>query len=668
MQPQLGSLDPLIEGDPPRVGRYELIGRLGAGGMGTVYLGRDGDGVVAVKVIRPELALDSSFRARFKAEAAVARQVAAFCTAQVLDADPDADPPYIVTEYIDGVPLDHVVQTKGPLPPSTLHGVAVGVATALAAIHAVGLVHRDLKPSNVLLSLSGPRVIDFGIARSLTDPGGHTLAGVVVGTPGWMAPEQLLGEPATPAADVFAWGCLVVYAATGHNPWGDGTPTTLAHAVLHEPPDLSGVQGSLRPLVEAALRNEPRRRPAARELVLSQLGVAKVADPGAAVTNLLDRTWTPPPPAPAGGELLMIGGPGAPGDVGLTTGALPPPTQVATEAAAARAATADPDRVTTEPVAQGGRGDPDPARTERLAAVAPTERIASPDTAGARPDQPNWREWWSPPQDGWAPPHSPPRSRPKQSPPPAPAARPPEPAAQPRPYRPPPPAQPPPYQPPPYQPPPRQPVQQFPPPPPYQGPPQWFPPPAQPAQPVPPMRPAGPGPVPPYVPPRPPRRRSRLRWLLIWIFLIAVLLSLAGQHERIVRGLAAQPEPSAEVGETAADGNFEFVVRDVDCGLRSAGDQSAAGRFCVVALQVTNIDDRKHPLPATSQVLYDAVGDYYRLDQAASEGGGETALFEPVAAGDTVRGKLVYDIPPNRKAVYIELHDTVLSRGVGVRL
>lgn len=547
MQPQLGSLTPLIAGDPARVGRYELIGRLGVGGMGTVYLGRNDDRVVAVKVIRPELALDSSFRARFRDEARVARGVAAFCTAQVLDADPDADPPYIVTEYIDGVPLDHVVQTKGPLPSSTLHGVAVGVATALAAIHAVGLVHRDLKPSNVLLSLSGPRVIDFGIARSLTAPGGHTLAGVIVGTPGWMAPEQLLGEPATPAADVFAWGCLVVFAATGRGPWGEGTPTTVAHAVLHQPPDLSGVEGPLHSLIEAALRSDVRRRPAARELVLSQLGSAVASDPSTAVTHLLERTWTPPP----GQHRGPATGTGPP------TEAEPQPTRIVTERGDARvAAGAEPDQVKTEPVRAG----------------APTERM----------DSTAWREWWSPPQDGWGPPQSPPKEpkkpkqpkQPKQQAQPAPAtppsppsqqARAPlpfpaqphaQPPAQPSPQRPPQrPLQPPMPQwaPPPYashQQPPRQPVAQFPPWSPNQGPQQsWFPPTGQPP---PPMQPGGQ--VAPYVPPKPPkRRRQRLRWVLFWLILL-FLLMLAAQSKEKAQALAVPAGCSATASSTVADG------------------------------------------------------------------------------------------------------------------
>jgi serine/threonine protein kinase len=646
MQPQLGSLAPLAAGDPPRIGGYELVARLGVGGMGTVYLGRDGNDFVAVKVIRPELALDSSFRGRFRDEAAAARRVAAFCTAQVLDADPDADPPFIVTEYIDGVPLDHVVRTKGPLPPSTLHGVGVGVATALAAIHAAGLVHRDLKPSNVLLSLSGPRVIDFGIARSLIAPSGHTMAGVVLGTPGWMAPEQLRGGPVGPAADVFAWGCLVVYAATGHNPWGDGAPTTIAHAVLHEPPDLAGVPNSLRPFVEEALRPAPERRPAARDLVLRQLGGARSADPDAAVTSLLQRTWAPPPTL------------------------------------------ADPD------AADPDAADPDAVATEQLEAVAPTERLAPPNAAGAHPDQRNQREWWAPPQEGWTPPEAPAKADTPPQPPGAPAVAAPAqsfppvqwPLPQPAPpaqhapqqQRPQPPAQP--YPPPywPYQPPsqqpsqqqshqqPRQPAQQFPPrfpPPPYQGNQPWYAPPgnvAQPAQPGSSARPVGR--VPPYVPPIPPRRRHRVRWLLLslcGLFLLFFLVFLS-RPEEVVRGLASPPAAAASAGDTVRDGVFEFVVRDIDCRSRPGG------RVCVVALQVKNLAAKDRRLPGRSQVLHDTLGDYYRLDRRASQQRGSD-LFESIRTGDTVIGEIVFKLPATRKAGFVELHDSVLSKGVSVQ-
>ncbi|WP_050803288.1 protein kinase domain-containing protein [Candidatus Protofrankia datiscae] len=262
-------------GDPASVGRYVLDFRLGSGGMGTVYLGRDTLGrPVAVKVIRSDLAAEPDFRERFRHEVAAARRVSPFCTASVLDAEPDATPPYLVTEYIEGPRLDRVVMEDGPLPPSTLTGTAIGVATALTAIHRAGIVHRDLKPANVIMSLSGPRVIDFGIAK----PAGvvrHDLdRGMIFGTSGWMAPEQILDHPVGPPADVFTWGLLVAYAGTGRHPFvepgrfGPQADADLGARIVDEPPDLAGLAEPLRRVVETALTKDPRSRPAARDLLL----------------------------------------------------------------------------------------------------------------------------------------------------------------------------------------------------------------------------------------------------------------------------------------------------------------------------------------------------------------------------------------------------------------
>jgi hypothetical protein len=307
--PRLGAVTSLEPGDPRAIGRYALTGRLGTGGMGTVYLGRPlaGGPLVAVKVVHAELAADPEFRARFADEVAAARRVAPFCTARVLDADPAAQAPYLVTEFVDGVPLSVAVSDGGPLDESTLHGVALGVAAALSAVHAAGVVHRDLKPANVLLSLSGPRVIDFGIARALDVARRHTQAGMLVGTPGWMAPEQFRSGTVGPAADVFSWGSLVAYAATGHNPWSHAqsgpslSPTEQAHRILHGAPYLGGLVGRLRRLVESALAKDPARRPTARQLVDALLGGPAGADPSRAAATALQQTWAPPArPAAAG--------------------------------------------------------------------------------------------------------------------------------------------------------------------------------------------------------------------------------------------------------------------------------------------------------------------------------------------------------------------------------
>ncbi|MEU9871200.1 protein kinase [Actinomadura sp. NPDC048021] len=290
------SLGELRPDDPSRIGRYRIEAKIGEGGMGAVYLGRDTDGrAVAVKVVRAELAGDRTFLARFHDEAANAQRVASFCTAQVLEHGEDLGLAYMVTEYIDGPSLLQHVSANGALSPGMLHGVAVGVAAALVAIHSAGLVHRDLKPSNVLLSISGPRVIDFGIARALDMASSHTRTGQVVGTPGWIAPEQITTQQVTPAVDVFAWGCLVAFAASGRNPFGQGSFQIMAARAVHADPEIGDLPPSLTGLVQASLRKDPAQRPSARELLLALVGGSGEA----AVTTELGEMWTAPPGAPA---------------------------------------------------------------------------------------------------------------------------------------------------------------------------------------------------------------------------------------------------------------------------------------------------------------------------------------------------------------------------------
>ncbi|GAA2611309.1 protein kinase [Actinomadura fulvescens] len=279
--------------DPTRVGPYELEAKIGEGGMGAVYLGRaPGGQLVAVKVVRPELAEDRAFLSRFNDEMANAERVASFCTAQVLDHGEDLGMAYMVTEYIDGPSLLQHIQEDGPLSPGLLHGVSVGVAAALVAIHSAGLVHRDLKPSNVLLSISGPRVIDFGIARALDAATSHTKTGQVVGTPGYIAPEQVLTQQISPAVDVFAWGCLVAYAANGRNPFGTGSFQIMVGRALHAEPELGALTDPLASLVRAALHKEPERRPSARELLLSLVGGTGGE---AEITTQLGEAFAAPP-------------------------------------------------------------------------------------------------------------------------------------------------------------------------------------------------------------------------------------------------------------------------------------------------------------------------------------------------------------------------------------
>ncbi|WP_212996633.1 serine/threonine protein kinase [Winogradskya consettensis] len=262
---------PLRPGDPRMLGRYELIGRLGEGGMGAVYLGREpGGGLVAVKVIKAQHARDEGFQARFRSEVNRAREVPAFCTAEVLDADPDHRTPYLVVEFVDGPSLAELVRTQGPLRGGSLHSIAVGVATALTAIHSAGVVHRDLKPGNVLLAPGAPKVIDFGIAKAVEATSHHTRPEETVGTLSYMAPERLspdAGSTLTPAADIFAWGAVVTYAATGRNPFAADSPAAIAGRILTQPPQLDGVPPALMGIVERALAKDPAHRPTAQELL-----------------------------------------------------------------------------------------------------------------------------------------------------------------------------------------------------------------------------------------------------------------------------------------------------------------------------------------------------------------------------------------------------------------
>ncbi|MFF3906461.1 serine/threonine protein kinase [Streptomyces sp. NPDC001848] len=254
---------PLTPDDPVRVGRYRLAALLGAGGMGRVYLGWADGRYVAVKVIRPELAGSAQFRRRFAHElAAVSRLDTAF-TAALVDAEPDANRPWLATQYVPGVPLDDAVETDGPLQEAAVWRLAAGVATALQGIHDAGIIHRDLKPSNVILDLDGPRLIDFGVAHA-ADLSQLTVTGQHVGTPSYMAPEQARTGVIGPAADIFALGGLLTFAATGRPPFGEGTTTEVLFRVVHEPPDLSGLEHTdphLRTLIEQCLEKDPEQRP-----------------------------------------------------------------------------------------------------------------------------------------------------------------------------------------------------------------------------------------------------------------------------------------------------------------------------------------------------------------------------------------------------------------------
>ncbi|MBS2553367.1 serine/threonine protein kinase [Catenulispora sp. NL8] len=262
-------MEPLEAGDPRTVGPYVLIARLGSGGMGQVFLGRTRGGrTVAVKVVKAELAGDREFRRRFRQEVAAVRLVSGRYTAAVVDADPDAPMPWLATAYVSGLTLRAVVSGGARLPESSLRVLAYGLARALAEIHAAGVVHRDLKPSNVMLAVDGPHVIDFGISRVIAAADlTRTDVGTIIGSPGFMSPEQTRGQELTPATDVFSLGTVLAYAATGRNPFGGGPDHTLLYRIAHDEPDLSGLPPSLAPLIATCLAKEPERRPSTAQII-----------------------------------------------------------------------------------------------------------------------------------------------------------------------------------------------------------------------------------------------------------------------------------------------------------------------------------------------------------------------------------------------------------------
>lgn len=285
---------PLRAGDPHELNGYRVASRLGRGGMGTVYLAEDGSGQrVALKLIHPDLADDEDFRRRFAREVESARRVARFSTAGVIDARLEGDPLYIASEYVPGPNLDEAVRAGGAMSGGTLESLAMGVAAALTAIHGSGIVHRDLKPANVLLSSVGPKVIDFGIARALDDAGGGvTRSSQLMGTPSYMAPELLLGEQPTAAADIFAWGCLVAFAGIGTAPFDAATVPAVLHNISTAPPRLQGLDQDLSELVVAALDKDPRNRPTSQQLLARLTGQEQPEE--AEVNRTVSTSWAPP--------------------------------------------------------------------------------------------------------------------------------------------------------------------------------------------------------------------------------------------------------------------------------------------------------------------------------------------------------------------------------------
>ncbi|NUU24442.1 MAG: protein kinase, partial [Streptomycetaceae bacterium] len=274
--------------DPREIGGYRILRVLGAGGMGRVYLARSPGGrTVAVKVIRPELADDQGFRNLFRREVAAARRVGGSWTAPVIDADTESPRPWLVTGYVAGPSVYEAVERHGPLPESSVRTLGAGLAEALIAIHGTGLIHRDLKPTNVLLSLDGPRVIDFGISRAL-DASVHTRTGATVGSPGFMSPEQIDGRDVGPATDIFSLGSVLVFAATAEGPFGAGSGQALMFRIVSKSPELGAVPKPLRDLVSACLAKYAGNRPSPQE-ILAQLA------PEGGTATLVAPGWLPGP-------------------------------------------------------------------------------------------------------------------------------------------------------------------------------------------------------------------------------------------------------------------------------------------------------------------------------------------------------------------------------------
>ncbi|MGW3474487.1 serine/threonine-protein kinase [Streptomyces althioticus] len=390
---------PLDTDEPTVVGPYRLLGRLGSGGMGRVYLGRSAGGrTVAVKIVHPHFALDEEFRARFRREVDAARRVGGAWTAPVLDADPDARVPWVATAYAAGPSLTAAVTELGPLPEHTVRTLGAGLAEALTAVHGLGLVHRDVKPSNVLLTLDGPLLIDFGIARATDGTASLTSTGVSIGSPGYMSPEQILGKGVTGAADVFSLGAVLAYAATGAPPFPGDSSAALLYRVVHEPPELDGLTGDLREVTEACLDKDPSARPSPADItgrLAPEGGAARLVSggwlPGAlveqvsrAAVNLLNLETTGGGPADGA----------ASGPVGFSSPSVGEGTEPgATGAAGADAATSGPSVSGPAPsgVAGGGLGPPPVMPSSGGGpggAVVPEPRHATGTSAPHPPTQP----------------------------------------------------------------------------------------------------------------------------------------------------------------------------------------------------------------------------------------------------------------------------------------
>ncbi len=367
-------LQGLQPGDPRVIGPYVLVGQLGSGGMGRVFLGRSmGGRLVAVKVIRSDLASDPDFRVRFRREVAAARKVSGLYTAVVVDADADAGEPWLATAYVAGPSLSEAVHDHGPLPPRSALALAAGLAESLVAIHKVGVVHRDLKPSNVLLAEDGPRLIDFGISRA-AESTSVTRAGFVIGSPGFMSPEQAQGHEVGSSSDIFSLGAVLVFAATGEPPFGSGSTAALVFRVVFAPAQLDAVPDELRPLAERCLAKDPGERPSASEL-LNEIGAMQP-----------EAGWLPDP--------VTSAFPGSQAQV-VTAPPPPPAAETAEPSASAVAPSAD----TAEPSV--APPDTSPTITGYAPFIADELEVATPEAATAPPEAAT-----APPEAATAPPEA----------------------------------------------------------------------------------------------------------------------------------------------------------------------------------------------------------------------------------------------------------------------
>ncbi|SEU44636.1 serine/threonine-protein kinase [Nonomuraea wenchangensis] len=604
---------PLKPEDPPAIGSYELVSRLGSGGMGVVYLAKAADGSrVALKAIRRDYTADPVYRARFHEEVSNARKVASFCTARVLDHGEDRGVLYLVTEFIDGISLeDHLIE-HGALSPSVLHAAAVGVAAALTAIHAAGLVHRDLKPANVMLTLAGPRVIDFGLARSTHVNARHTNAGMVMGTPGWIAPEQVFEGRTSPAGDVFAWGSLIAYAGLGGHPFGEGDAYVMAARARTAPPDLRGLPAPLDRLVAAAIHPDPSRRPTARQLLLELVEAADEPAAQLAATKHLTNAWNasefapltqPPGPQGPGGQ-----GPGVvpPAErTGPTPGMQPPPAErTGPTPGSSRGPHVPPQGA---PIPQNAQIPPQGSpMQQRPPAGSPHPGAAMPPGAPAHPG--------ASAHPGAAVPPVPPAER--SGPVPGGMVPPHQTGQMPLPRHP----------------------RGNPGPPPHHA-------------------TTGQGPLPGYPPPR--RKRSLATGCLTALVVAAVLVVLVlAALAWLFRG------PDAGADGQVQDGKLRFSVTGTTCQKPA---KAATKRTCRVGVQVANVGPDARVLYPGQQKLVaeddDLHGGVKLLDAAGKE-------ITPIRieSGGAFTGTLVFDLPKKSKPVGLEVHDSGLSSGARITL